>query len=152
MIERSRIEKGFGALVGIALGVSLSRAGAAQAGQGGASTEAMDGTCPNREPHECADRCPNVDTCFIQEEGQLYYLADDRRFDCDGYDCTAANQTLLDYCCERGEFAPERSNDGGGCSLAPPRSIEGWPSGQAAAGSLAFALGLLAARRRGEPE
>jgi LPXTG-motif cell wall-anchored protein len=45
----------------------------------------------------------------------LYFKFDDQVFQCDGLDCGSAAQSLDDYCCERGEFAP--SKDGGGCTL-----------------------------------
>lgn len=73
------------------------------------------------EPHECEERCPSFETCFIAAGGgRLYYQVEDQRFDCDGLECGEASQRLSDYCCERGEFAPESGGGGGGgCSLAP---------------------------------
>jgi hypothetical protein len=100
-------------------------------------------------PHDCPERCPSFDTCFVPAgDGRLYYRVGEQRFDCDGLDCTAALVSLGDYCCERGEFAPD-SDDGCGCSLVGER--QGHVKGAVAQAQVAaLGVGLLYwARRRG---
>jgi hypothetical protein len=131
------------ALRGIALGITLAHAAAAQSGAPPAEEE---GDCmPSREPHECPDRCPSFDTCYIDEgDGLLYYRIGDQRFDCDGLDCRQASTTLADYCCRRGEFAPP-SGGGGGCAMHGPE--QGRSSGNGRCSWLAV-LGVAAAGRQ----
>jgi hypothetical protein len=143
MIHR-RLTGWHSALRGIALGLTLAQGAAAQSGAPPAEQE---GDCmASREPHECPDRCPSFDTCYIDEgEGLLYYRVGDQRFDCEALDCKQASTVLADYCCQRGEFAPPSGGGGGGCALqepGPDRSSEsaGW-SGLAV-------LGVVGARRR----
>ena len=94
------------ALHGIALALTLGSAALAQDAPNSDAPEqgtGPDADCmPSRQPHECPDRCPSYDTCFVSEDEQLYYRVDDQRFDCDGLDCGAASVTLGDYCCGRG--------------------------------------------------
>lgn len=128
------------ALHGIALALTLASRALAQEAPPDDGADCM----PSREPHECSDRCPSYDTCFVSDEARLYYEVGEQRFDCDGLDCSAASQTLGDYCCGRGEFAPAKDDDGG-CGVARGRPSSG------ASGALAFAaLAALAAwpRRR----
>jgi hypothetical protein len=133
-----------GALLGIALGLGASRNAIAQ-------NEAPDageqGDCtPSREPHECADRCPSYDTCFIEAgDGQLYYRVENQRFDCDGLDCAAASVELGDYCCQRGDYAPSHG-DGGGCAFSDSASSAAPGVGASAALALAFAATRLLRR------
>jgi hypothetical protein len=136
-----------GAFSGIALLLSFAQPAAAQGGQGGGSGREPVGQCtPSREPHECADRCPSFDTCFIAGgDGQLYYQVDEQRFDCDGLVCEAAIGELGDYCCERGAFAPPSQDEGGGCSM----STRGRPPPALLGGSFALALAWVVTRRRG---
>lgn len=96
-------------------------------------------------PHECAERCPSYDTCYIASSAELYYQVGDQRFACDGLDCDAASRELGDYCCERGQFAPgsNESGGGGGCTLADTGRSP--PTGAA---GLALAVVIGAARRR----
>jgi hypothetical protein len=136
------------ALLGIAAALALAPGAAAQ---NRASDAGEQGDCTRSpEPHdECPERCPSYDTCYVQEEGQLYYRVDGQRFECDGLVCSTASEGLADYCCSRGPFAPsKKGKGGGGCSLGgagsgPERS--GASSGSAWLGTLAV---LLAGRRR----
>jgi hypothetical protein len=112
-------------------------------GQGATSDAGEAGDCTRSpEPHECAERCPSFDTCYIEDEAQLYYRVGSERFDCEGLDCDAASTQLGDYCCERGEYAPSRGG-GGSCWLASP--VARAPAGP---GLCLAALGLLVASRR----
>jgi hypothetical protein len=110
------------------------------------------GDCtPSSGPHdECPERCPSFDTCYIEDELQLYYRVEGERFECDGLDCTAASTQLADYCCQRGEYAPSHGGGGGGCALASPPSIEppGVGARSSAPGLCLGALGLLVVSRR----
>jgi hypothetical protein len=119
-------------------------------GQGAAVDAGEPGECePSPEPHQCAERCPSFDTCYIEDEAQLYYRVEGERFQCDGLDCVAASAQLSDYCCERGEYAPSRGG-GGGCALASPAPSEP-PSRSNRSSTPAAclgALGLLVVRRR----
>jgi hypothetical protein len=135
------------ALLQIALVLGLAHGAAAQspapdAGEAGQCTASL-------EAHECADRCPSFDTCFIDEgDGRLYYRVKGERFNCAGLDCTAASVELGDYCCQRGEYAPSHGG-GGGCSLAgalPSPAAAG--AGGGAQLALAVAAGLLLGARR----
>lgn len=106
----------------------------------------------SREPHECAERCPSFDTCFVAEDGQLYYRVMSERFQCAGLDCNAASVQLGDYCCERGEYAPSRG-DGGGCALTAAsawgRASPGGRSSSPGLGALGvLSIPLLLVRRR----
>lgn len=99
-------------------------------------------TCnPGGQPSECTDRCPSFDTCFIDaamgQPARLYYRIDDQRFDCNGLVCEAAVLQMADYCCQRGEFAPEEGGGDGGCALR----AAGW-SPDLGSGSEATWLGL----------
>ena len=136
------------ALVSCAL--LVASVGAAQTGSN-ARPDAGPGECtPSPEPHECADRCPNYDTCFINTgDGQLYYRVDEQRFDCDDLDCGGATQRLGDYCCQRGEFAPAKG-DGDSCTLALPGSHDA--TSAASVIGLLGALATLRARRRRQPK
>lgn len=121
------------ALRGIAVGVFWTQLASGQA----AAPDAGGDCTPSRGAHECAERCPSFDTCYIDEgEGQLYYRVMGERFECDGLDCSAANEQLGDYCCQRGEYAPSRSG-GGGCALTT--------SGDASEPARDVRLGVLAA-------
>ncbi len=165
------------ALWGIALGVALVRPGWAQDGEGGSAGGGSSGAAgsagsgsagsgsagsgsgdmcmPNAGPPDCTERCPRVDTCtrINGDDISLYYSVADQRFDCDGLDCRDAANTLADYCCQRGEFAPASSaDDGGGCSVG--RLDTGANQGEAGSEVLLAAAGLcvglaLRARRRG---
>jgi hypothetical protein len=145
------------------IAVALLFAIPSQAQQGGAGPRAGEGDCmPSRGAHECALRCPSFDLCTVKRANgaidYLYYRVDSERFDCSGLDCTAATQSLGDYCCRRGEFAPPRGDaaaaggdDGGsgGCSLAAGRgrrasSDWAWPSWAC----LGIGVGTTLARRR----
>jgi hypothetical protein len=136
------------ALLGIAATLALPHDAAAQ---NGVSDAGELGECTRSPaPHgECPERCPRYDTCFIQEEEQLYYRVDDQSFECDGLECRAASEMLADYCCSRGQFAPsEKGKGGGGCWLGGAGSIperSAAASGSALLGTLAV---LLAGRRR----
>jgi len=99
----------------------------------------------SEEPHECADRCPSFDTCFIAGgDGQLYYQVGEQRFDCKGLECGAATTALGDYCCQRGEFAPRRDDDGGGCNIGTRRG----PAPPVLGGWCGLALALAVTRHR----
>jgi MYXO-CTERM domain-containing protein len=130
------------ALHGIALVLALTSLASAQnAPDEDEPSEGEEADCmPSREPHECSDRCPNFDTCFVAADAQLYYRVDDERFDCEGLDCAAASVTLGDYCCRRGEYAPD-SGGGGGCTVAPEDPGASLASGAAALGALAVLSG-----------
>jgi hypothetical protein len=131
------------AFSGIALALAFDQPAAAQSGP----SEAEPGECmPSPEPHECPDRCPSFETCYIDDgDGLIYYRVGDQRFDCDELDCRQASTTLGDYCCLRGQFAPSSEDGGGGCALRP-----GADRGNGtAAGSCLAALGVVLARRRG---
>ena len=134
------------ALRGIALVLALTSLASAQNAPDDEDepSESEQADCmPSRAPHECSDRCPDYDTCFVSDEAQLFYRVGEERFDCDGLDCAAASVTLGDYCCRRGEYAPD-SNGGGGCTLQAEAPGAGAPVGAAALGALA----VLAARRK----
>ena len=135
--------------LGIFFGVGLCIIGVnPSAAQQSGAPDAGAGECtPNPSPHECPDRCPRYDTCLISEEDQLYYRVNNQRFECDGFDCRAASETLSDYCCSRGEFAPS-SGGGGGCSLTG-RAAAGATPRAALGGAFLAALGLALAGRRG---
>ena len=127
------------ALHGIALVLALTSVAAAQSAPGDEAEPSEDEQAEcmaSREPHECADRCPNYDTCFLPDEGLLYYQVEDARFDCDGLDCAAASVTLGDYCCRRGEYAPG-SDDDGGCTVRGENQGPQLPHGAVALGALA---------------
>jgi hypothetical protein len=131
------------ALSGIALALVLAQSAWAQSGP----PEAEEGECmPSREPHECPDRCPSFDTCYIDDgNGLIYYRVGDQRFDCDELDCRLASTALGDYCCRRGEFAPS-SEGGDGCTVGdagPDRR-----GGLASAAWLAALAVSVAARRQ----
>jgi hypothetical protein len=132
-------------LLGIGLGLALPVLALAQGAPG--QSGQPEGDCmPSGEPLECADRCPTFETCYIDDgDGQLYYRVDDQRFDCAALDCREASDTLADYCCERGQFAPPKTEDGCNCVLAAPR-----PKGASAfaAGACLSVLGGLLAGRR----
>src|SRR5690606_21193355 len=112
-----------GAVCGVALSLEVAR------GQETAPDAGEPGVCmPSREPHECAERCPSYDTCYIAEgDGELYYRVMNERFPCDGLDCNAASVELGDYCCRRGDYAPSRGG-GGGCAIGAG-SASGAPLG-----------------------
>lgn len=135
------------ALLGIALGVASTRVAAAQntsvdAGEAGVCT-------PSPQPHDqCPERCSTYDTCYIEDELQLYYRVADERFPCDGLDCEAASVALADYCCERGEYAPSRGGGGGGCALCALGGPGSSPSGTGRGGVWLAALGLALCGRR----
>lgn len=119
-------------------------------GQGATPDAGEAGDCTRSpEPHECAERCPSFDTCYIEDDARLYYRVAGERFECDGLECAAASMRLGDYCCERGEYAPAR-DDGGGCWLATPVvSGPGGPTVRSMAPGVCLAtLGLLVASRR----
>jgi hypothetical protein len=131
---------GLTALRGIALVLGLTSLASAQDAPDDEDepSESERAECmPSRAPHECSDRCPDYDTCFVSDEARLFYQVGEQRFDCDGLDCAAASVTLGDYCCQRGEYAPG-SNGGGGCTLVAE-------TGDASASSQAAALGVVAA-------
>jgi len=127
------------ALRGIALLLALTSLASAQdapdAEEEPSESEPAD-CMPSRAPHECSDRCPDYDTCFVPDEARLFYQVGDERFECDGLDCAAASVTLGDYCCRRGEYAPD-SDDGGGCTVASESHHGSGSSGAAALGALA---------------
>lgn len=134
------------AFLGITLGLTLTQPAAAQsgavdAGEAGQCTASL-------QPHDqCPERCPTYDTCYIEEELQLYYRVADERFDCNGLQCESASATLADYCCQRGEYAPSRSGGGGGCALqAGPWRPAPWDVRRGGAWLAALAL-LLGGRR-----
>lgn len=90
--------------------------------------------------------CSSFQSCFVTATESLYYSVDGRRFDCNGLDCTRAQEELNAYCCPRvdadaGAGGPVKYSDG--CALG--HSV---PS----AGSFAL-LGLLliGLRRRRRP-
>jgi hypothetical protein len=122
--------------------LAIGQSAALDAGEAGECT-------PSPEPHECAERCPSFDTCYIEGEAQLYYRVEGERFQCDGLDCAAASAQLGDYCCQRGEYAPSRGG-GGGCALAVPVPSATPAPGQRskAPGVCLGALGLLFVSRR----
>jgi MYXO-CTERM domain-containing protein len=125
--------------------VLLASPGVAQDEPGTSQADAGPGDCtPSAEAHECAERCPRFDTCYVAAGGgRLYYRVDDQRFECEGLVCGAASQALGDYCCQRGEFAPSKGN--GGCALARPQPAPPVPGLAMAA---VAALGLLRRRPR----
>lgn len=126
------------ALRGIALVLALTSLALAQGAPQDEEGEIEGAECtPSRAPHECSDRCPEYDTCFVSDESRLFYRAGEERFECDGLDCAAASVTLGDYCCRRGEYAPS-SSGGGGCTL-------GAETADVSASLGALALGALAA-------
>jgi hypothetical protein len=106
--------------------------------------------CTPAASTECPERCPTFDTCYLASSGDLYYRVDEQRFDCDGLDCNAAKLRKDDYCCQRGEFAPD--DDDGGCALPSAPGAESGDSGGSATWlGVAVgigALGLARARRR----
>ena len=143
-MTRSTLGGSHDALRWIAVGVLWTQLASAQAPDAGEAGDCM----PSREPHECAERCPSFDTCYIAEgDGQLYYRVMRERFECDGLDCTAASTELGDYCCQRGDYAPSRGS-GGGCALTP--TTTGGPPERSSvlAGAGLGALALLVGRRR----
>ena len=129
---------GLTALPGIALALAFSGLASAQnAPDDEAPSETEEADCmPSRGSHECSDRCPNYDTCFVSDEARLFYRVGEERFDCDGLDCAAASVTLGDYCCRRGAYAPD-SDGGGGCTVAAESGDVSLASGAAALGALA---------------
>ena len=135
------------ALRGIAVGLSWTQLASGQ----GAAPDAGGDCTPSRGAHECADRCPSFDTCYIDDgDGQLYYRVMGERFDCDGLDCTGANERLGDYCCQRGDYAPSRGG-GGGCGLTAAGVNAAEPDGTAPAwlGALAgLSVAACGVRRR----
>jgi hypothetical protein len=129
------------AAVYCAASMTFSSALLAQNGSSTSPADAGPGDCTrSAEPHECAERCPSFDTCYVAAGGgRLYYRVEDHDFECEGLECSAASQALGDYCCERGEFAPDQGG-GDGCALADPRrrpSLE-WIGTAAAAASVAL--------------
>lgn len=94
--------------------------------------------CMAAVPQECPERCPSFDTCFLDQPARLYYRVDAQRFDCDDLDCEAAALRMADYCCQRGEFAPDEDDGDGGCALP------GTPGEHSAGGTawLGVALGV----------
>jgi len=143
-MTRSTLWGSHDALRWIAVGVLWARLASAQAPDAGDSGDCM----PSREPHECAERCPSFDTCYIAEgDGRLYYRVMSERFDCDGLDCTAASTELGDYCCQRGDYAPSRGG-GGGCALAPTSTGGRSELPGVVAGASLGALARLVVRRR----
>jgi MYXO-CTERM domain-containing protein len=132
---------GLTALHGIALALTLTSLASAQTApdDGDEPSDEQADCMPSRAPHECSDRCPDYDTCFVSDEARLFYQVGDERFDCDGLDCAAASVTLGDYCCRRGEYAPA-SDGGGGCTVAAETADVSLGGGAAALGALvAFA-------------
>lgn len=134
-------------LLWIAVTFTLASSAAAQ---NRASDAGEPGDCTRSpEPHdECPERCPSYDTCFILDEGQLYYRVDAERFECDGLECRAASERLGDYCCRRGQFAPSENGSGGcGCRLG---GADARPERSGAASGLPWLgmLAVLAGRRR----
>lgn len=137
----------FEALRALAIGLLWTQLASGQ----GRAPDAGAGECtPSREPHECAERCPSFDTCYIEDDAQLYYRVEGERFECDGLDCDAASVQLGDYCCQRGEYAPSKGGGGGGCWLAAGASRAPSSPGERsnAPGLCLAALGLLVAGRR----
>lgn len=148
---------GGGGLGGSGTGGSGGGSGTGGSGTGGSGGSSITGSggaaddpgavCNFAAHMECPDRCPMFATCLVNgtrgQEPRLYYRVEEQRFDCVGLDCdSSAVKQLADYCCERGEFAPDEKDDGGGCTL---------PGGGAAGGSsdglapwLGVGLGLCA--------
>jgi hypothetical protein len=134
-----------GALRGIAVGLLWTHLAS---GQGAALDAGEPGDCARSpEPHECAERCPSFDTCYVEDDAQLYYRVERERFECDGLDCTAASTRLGDYCCQRGEYAPSRGGGSGGCALTSPVPSE-HAARSTALGACLGVLGLLLVSRR----
>ena len=87
-----------------------------------------------------ASQCSSYQTCFDSETESTYYIADGRRFDCEGLECARASLELDAFCCpvvdNDAGAGRRRVNSGGGCALSSPAS---------SAGSFSIAgLGLLA--------
>jgi hypothetical protein len=147
-MKTSRLSRSPGVLRAIALLLLLAAPSLAQNGGAGGDPLPSGECMPSREPHQCAARCPSFDTCLVAGDEQLYYQVDERRFDCVGFDCRAANESLSDYCCQTGEFAPpspdeDEDDGGGGCTLTSSKDNLG-----IVAGLWAGLLGLALRRRR----
>jgi hypothetical protein len=138
-------------------GSSTLAGGTGGGANGGAGGSADDASCmPSAGPEECQDRCPSFDTCTVLTSrgdlDHLYFKLDDQLFQCDGLDCNGAAQSLDDYCCQRGEFAPSKD---GGCTL--PGGVSAALGGEGGTGTRHALLGVcatllagaLALRRRG---
>lgn len=157
-MKPSQLSRSRGALRAIALSLLLAAPSLAQDGGAGADPLPSGECMSSREPHQCAERCPSFDTCLVAGDEQLYYQVGEQRFDCVGYDCGAANESLSDYCCQTGELAPpppeqSEEDEGGGCTLT---TWAGAPSGATSSkdnlgmvgGLWAGLLGLALRRRR----
>ena len=122
-MKASHLSRSRGVLRALALSWLFAAPSLAQNGGAGADPLPSGECMSSREPHACGARCPSFDTCLVAGDEKLYYQVDEQRFDCVGFDCRAANESLSDYCCQTGEFAPpppeeNEEDEGGGCALA----------------------------------
>ena len=130
-------------------------------GGGGGSGGSDDGSeCMTAPSSECTERCPTFDTCYLDGVGgqaaSLYYRVGEQRFDCQGLVCEEAALRKNDYCCQRGEFAPDEGGGDGGCTLrgAPGARSTSTPSGSntawlcVALGAGVLGLGRIRRRRQ----
>lgn len=110
------------ALLGVMIGLVCACLAAPAIGQGngqgqGTSCVRSDIECPAGRADRDAGACSSYQSCFITATDSLYYTVDERRFDCNGLDCTQAEVQLNDYCCPRidadaGAGRPVQYSDG----------------------------------------
>ncbi len=143
--QQSRAQALLGVLIALAC-VSLAAPAWGQGPGQGQGTSCVQRTlaCVTEGLDGGAGICSSFTSCYVMASESVYYTVDDRRFDCDGLDCTETEVRLNDYCCPRvdadaGAGRPVQYSDG--CALGHT---------PASTGSLALLtlLSLLGLRRR----
>jgi hypothetical protein len=146
-----RVRGGLAALIALA-GLSLAAPAMGQGSGQGSDTSCVvnDLVCSASALDAGSGRCADYRTCFASDTESTYYIADGRRFDCDGLECAQASAELDAFCCPRvdsdaGTGGGRRVNHSDGCALSS-RPV---PSSDASLAIAGFAcLSLLTLRRR----
>lgn len=115
--------------------------GSSSSGSGSGSSTGSGSSGSGLGPYgQCASapltsECPTVEACC--DASSCHYEADGKQFPCNGVDCAAAAQRVVDHC---------EDVYGGGCSIAPAGDHR--PTGGALALALGAAVALERRRRR----
>jgi hypothetical protein len=144
-MTRSGLRGGLGILAALA---GLGHAAPAM-GQGqGTSCVEQSLPCAASGLDSGSNRCAEFTSCFVTASESVYYLADGRRFDCDGLNCTRAQSELNAFCCPRVDSdagaGRGRVPHGDGCTLS---SLTSSSDTAVTTGGLLL-LSLLTVRRR----
>ncbi|MET0412717.1 MAG: hypothetical protein ABW217_15545 [Polyangiaceae bacterium] len=125
------------ALLGVMLALMCACLAAPAVGQGpgqgqGTSCVQQNLDCVAEGVDGGAGICASFASCYVTATESVYYTVDDRRFDCDGLNCSQAEVQLNDYCCPRVD-----ADAGAG---RPVQYSDGCAIGQAAASTGSLAL------------